>query len=957
MIRKPNSVGEEARTLLRDIITLQAALTRPLSSRELLARACKFFQPRHYYDVIEERLVGAKLCGYPPCAESVLNSPPLSSKEVAEQSKREKEYAKSIRRGGRGQRSIEYRENYAIESGIEDRDEEDDEEEEGGGRSKRNEDSRITERARLPDAERMQSYCSRRCFAASVSVLRQLSEVQPQSRLFDGQRYDLTTFPEPSTSEIKNVTASSYDALPTPKEGVVSGAGFEGQKELLRIQLGLATGKSIAKDAPIASLPGSASIVEHNSAMAPIPPQIKPTSSTQSKGTTLSSSSSITSTAAVKVTTTIETNPGGEEFVDLHAIRDAKRAEKASKRLGGKGGGSSVSSHSTPIRGQGEGMASLSTDAHLNKTKESFESSRSQELTHAATALVSAIQKVAEVYAGEESKSSLESQRSNIMPPKQQQDNDDENDDDDGFGLDNIREDLAHLFLAPTAQTSNSLLQNTRDESKKKKVHFNSSLAGEIDGKTVSTSSPSDQIRSANIVKKPHRVKFNDDNLENEENDDDEDDDDYSDNDDEDDDGDELSGGMWLNTPLDVTGALLEDPEAGRHNHSHHAEVSDGSRLDTNSVTKKGKAEEVGNGAIGFGRIEATAAFFVQPPPESHIVNDQNEAVTTVDQTTADDGQESTLSESGNVAHGTTATATDTTEHKVGEKASGDKASTANVIESVSQFRAFGVSSYGLLYSATSRWRSDGSRLALMSSSSSPSEDASRSLNKSDASKAVIIARMELVLSHLHRSVKNLTKMDDTSTSSAFSVFARTSVLNKRIERLVESFQLSTPVPLLTEMEWHYMSLAILEAVRLADEYGEDGIVENNAPMIFAASRSLSFILARGSSILSEKSEAAVKPMSASKDKDLSKQSLSPTIDQIARLACIFLFGLDVNLDGVSLTTITAPSDAAKPESSNLAKTKSPSSSSASIFSTERNSKATLAQVELELSMLKNVMR
>jgi hypothetical protein len=199
--------------------------------------------------------------------------------------------------------------------------------------------------------------------------------------------------------------------------------------------------------------------------------------------------------------------------------------------------------------------------------------------------------------------------------------------------------------------------------------------------------------------------------------------------------------------------------------------------------------------------------------------------------------------------------------------------------------------------------------------------------------------------------------MDDTSTSSAFSVFARTSVLNKRIERLVESFQLSTPVPLLTEMEWHYMSLSILEAVRLADEYGDNGIVENNAPMIFAASRSLSFVLARGSSILSEKSEAALKPMSASKDKDLSKQSLSPTIDQIARLACIFLFGLDVNLDGVSLTTITAPSDAAKPESSNLAKTKSPSSSSASIFSTERNSKATLAQVELELAMLKNVMR
>ena len=999
MIRQQqNGPQEDVRTLLRDIITLQAALTRPLSSRDLLARACKFFQPRHYFDVIEERLVGARLCGYPPCKESVLLSPPMSSREVAEQAKREKEYAKSIRRGGRGQRTIEYRESCAIDNGCGrsevgggDEDEEEGEED-AGGRSKRDEDSRITERARLPDAERMQSYCSRRCFAASMGVLRQLSEVQPQSRLFDGQLYDLRVFPEPSTSELNSLPAFSCDSTPTLPAEVINSGGFDAQKELLRIQLGLSTGRSIAKNSLQVSL--TAAIVERDSANAPLPPQTSsatvleernPTMFIHSKGQQTKTTTTTTSSAATN-TATITRNSGGEEFVDLRAVREAKRAEKASKRLLGGGGGggggarkdvekscSLVGSNREEERGLNSAITAL---ARSNMVDERAEELHSREIDHAATALVTAIQKVAEVYAGkEESKSSSSSQLSNAALPIQQLRNDDENDNDTaGFGLDDIREDLAHLFLAPTAQSSLSKTSSLTKPTSQKKVQFTSINANEGD---VDSKAPAHRAGTLNGKSTPpHRVKFNDDNVENDDDEDDEDDD-YSDDDgdEEDDDGDELSGGMWLNTPLDITGAMLEDhpePISG----VGHTDKS----LKNDSKTKKNDPIDVSNGAIGFGRIEATAAFFAQPVEGIDVGgNDgknRNSGEQKIDDYTsihatgdamvnATEGANSSTSgevqvHSKNAALGASSTTTPASTEL-------HKASTSSVIESVSQFRAFGVSSFGLLYSATSRWRSEGSRRALTSSLSSPShgeEAATRLLSKRDASNAITVARMELVVSHLTRSIKLLSELDDSSTSSAFSLFARSLASNtRRVERLVDSFQLHSPVPLLTEREWQFMALAVLEAVRIAEEYGEEGTIDNNAMMIFAASKTFSFVLARGLSILSEKNEATGKSSSSSSSSSPSSPAksnetttmLSPSIDQIARLACIFLFGLDVDLDGT--TTSSVPSiAAAKPDSSIRAKTKA-TNANAAIFNTERNSKATLAQVELELAMLKNVMR
>jgi len=525
------------------------------------------------------------------------------------------------------------------------------------------------------------------------------------------------------------------------------------------------------------------------------------------------------------------------------------------------------------------------------------------------------------------------------------------------------------LFLAPPAQSSLSKTSSLTKPTAQKKVQFTSINASE--GDDVDSKSSAPRADTINVkTTPPHRVKFNDDNVENDDDDDDDEDGDYSDDDgdEEDEDGDELSGGMWLNTPLDITGAILEDhpePRSGV-----------GKPLMNDSKTKKNDPIDVSNGAIGFGRIEATAAFFAQPDVGDNGGIDRKSGDQKTDDETsilaagdaiinATEGANSTSGEvqvlSKNAALGaTSSTASASTELH--------KASTSSVIESVSQFRAFGVSSFGLLYSATSRWRSEGSRRALTSSLSSPShseEAASRLLSKSDASNAITVARMELVVSHLTRSIKLLSELDDSSTSSAFSVFARSLASNtRRVERLVDSFQLHSPVPLLTEREWQFMALAVLEAVRIAEEYGEEGTIDNNAMMIFAASKSFSFILARGLSILSEKNEATGKSAAASssfssssspaKSKETTS-TLTPTIDQIARLSCIFLFGLDVDLDGP--TTSSVPSiAAAKPDSSIRAKTKA-TSAHAAVFNAERNSKATLAQVELELAMLKNVMR
>ena len=143
------------------------------------------------------------------------------------------------------------------------------------------------------------------------------------------------------------------------------------------------------------------------------------------------------------------------------------------------------------------------------------------------------------------------------------------------------------------------------------------------------------------------------------------------------------------------------------------------------------------------------------------------------------------------------------------------------------------------------------------------------------------------------------------------------------------------------------MSLAILEAIRMADEYG-DLVVDDHAPFIFAASKTSSIVLLRGFSLVSISHRETKKPSSTDNKLDTD----SPTADQIARLACMFLFGLDIDLDGItnesklsSAKSDTAKADLLKQQQSTIHPM------------TKRNSKATLAQVELELAMLKNVMR
>jgi hypothetical protein len=899
MIRKTPYDKEKVSILLRDIITLQAALTRPLSSRDLLARACKFFQPRHYFDVIEERLVGSKLCGYPPCSESLLDSPPLTSKEVSEQAKREKEYAKLIRRGGRGQRTRDYRENNTAEGERDDDDENDEVDESGVLR--RDDDIRITERARLPDAERIQSYCSRRCFTASLSVLRQLSEVQPQARLFDGQTYELTVFPLPSTSELKNNPVDTSDVVSSTSSEIL-GKGFESQREVLRIQLGLVTGgeKRVGQGITNVMLSDSATIVERNTAIAPLPPLQLSEKSDLNSSTVFNSKSSTTSLSLSSSSSSSSSSStingsGGEEFVDLRAIRDAKRAEKASKRLkGGKEG-----SFSQPVVTISDKEKSKGTVVTLDTSN--------REMTHAATALVAAIQKVAEVYAAEESKSSSAAQQ--LVT--------DQYTDDDGFGLEDLREDLSQMFLAPTSQVSNSLAKPISQKS----VRFSNQLES------------NDTLEATQIPLETRKVNFSkgisvDKDMTNYNNDD-EDEDNEEDYFSEYDDEEELCGGMWLNTPLDITGsALLDDDTTDNTVKISTSLTQRESTTNTANGNKSQISAPLELGAIGFGHIEATAAFFA--PPDD--IENKNESTNN----SLEEKQYETLS---NEANGESKSFQESVVSQ-----SEPLKTTSSVIESVSQFRAFGVSSFGLLFSAISRWRSANSPTAL---STSASLVVSQSKDVCQESQSLTIARKELIISHLHRAIGQLAE-NDSSSSSSFVPFARSSVSNSRISRLVESFDLHSPVPLLTEREWQFMSLAILEAIRMADEYG-DLVVDDHAPFIFAASKTSSIVLLRGFSLVSISHRETKKPSSTDKKVDTD----SPTADQIARLACMFLFGLDIDLDGITTESklSSAKSDTITPKADLLKQ------QSTIHPMTKRNSKATLAQVELELAMLKNVMR
>jgi hypothetical protein len=890
------NANDKVSILLRDIITLQAALTRPLSSRDLLARACKFFQPRHYFDVIEERLVGSKLCGYPPCSESLLDSPPLTSKEVSEQAKREKEYAKSIRRGGRGQRTRDYRENNIAEGERDDDDENDEVDESGVLR--RDDDIRITERARLPDAERIQSYCSRRCFTASLSVLRQLSEVQPQARLFDGQTYDLTVFPLPSTSELKNNPVDTSDVVSSTSSEIL-GKGFESQREVLRIQLGLVTGgeKRVGQGITNVMLSDSATIVERNTAIAPLPPLQLSENSDLNSSTVFNSKSSTSSLSLSSSSSSTINVSGGEEFVDLRAIRDAKRAEKASKRLkGGKEG-----SFSQPVVTISDKEKSKGTVVPLDTSN--------REMTHAATALVAAIQKVAEVYAAEESKSSSAAQQ--LVT--------DQYTDDDGFGLEDLREDLSQMFLAPTSQVSNSLSKPISQKS----VRFSNQL--ESNDTLEATQIPL-ETRKVN-VSKGISVDKDMTNYNNDDEDEDNEEDYFSEYDD--DEEEELCGGMWLNTPLDITGsALLDDDTTDNTVKISTSLTQRESTTNSANGNKSQMSAPLELGAIGFGHIEATAAFFA--PPDD--IENKNESTNN----SLEEKQYETLS---NEANGESKSFQESVVSQ-----SEPLKTTSSVIESVSQFRAFGVSSFGLLFSAISRWRSANSPTAL---STSASLVVSQSKDVCQESQSLTIARKELIISHLHRAIGQLAE-NDSSSSSSFVPFARSSVSNSRISRLVESFDLHSPVPLLTEREWQFMSLAILEAIRMADEYG-DLVVDDHAPFIFAASKTSSIVLLRGFSLVSISHRETKKPSSTDKKVDTD----SPTADQIARLACMFLFGLDIDLDGITTESklSSAKSDTITPKADLLKQ------QSTIHPMTKRNSKATLAQVELELAMLKNVMR
>ncbi|TPX40147.1 hypothetical protein CcCBS67573_g10638, partial [Chytriomyces confervae] len=75
---KPTARQEAVRTSMhrkkdwddRVFEAMETAFDGCLTSKEMREMAARFLEPRHYSDIVDER-VAAKLCGYPVCANPV----------------------------------------------------------------------------------------------------------------------------------------------------------------------------------------------------------------------------------------------------------------------------------------------------------------------------------------------------------------------------------------------------------------------------------------------------------------------------------------------------------------------------------------------------------------------------------------------------------------------------------------------------------------------------------------------------------------------------------------------------------------------------------------------------------------------------------------------------------------------------------------------------------------------
>lgn len=172
-------IKQQINQLNRYILTLQANCIRPGTNPVIFSQALEFFQLSHYMDVIQERLIQGT-CSFPLCRHTLSSS---SSSRLVPSTK-----------------ELMYRNKVAKEAHRD-----------------------------VYDMEKIESYCSRLCMVTSLSISKQISEVLPYSRLFDGRNYSIpipTVWPPPTTIIETNDTtvpaSANTTTLPIPSSSIVT---------------------------------------------------------------------------------------------------------------------------------------------------------------------------------------------------------------------------------------------------------------------------------------------------------------------------------------------------------------------------------------------------------------------------------------------------------------------------------------------------------------------------------------------------------------------------------------------------------------------------------------------------------------------------------------------------------------------------------------------------------------